>query len=71
MLARKVYDLMHRKDRPEDPKALRMAGRVEFPTLQQLAKAVVAENFDRYPHLTGVPVSVKDEVMLSGIRNRR
>lgn len=68
MLARKVYDMMHKKDRAEsgaarqeELKQFRMAGRVEFPTLQQLAKAVVAENFERYPHLAGIPPSIKAE----------
>jgi hypothetical protein len=54
MLAKKVYELMRRKDKGEQ--------RGGIPTLQELAKEVVAENFERYPKLQGPAQEMKKEV---------
>jgi len=65
MLAKKVYDMMHKKDaKAEDKTALLFAQKTNVPSLQDLARDVVAENFDRYPHLNGVPEKIKQEVFL-------
>ena len=64
MLARKVYDMMHKKGQGEDAKSIHEPPRQEIPSLQSLAKEVVAQNFERYPHLTGVKsLDVKNEVL--------
>ena len=62
MLARKVYDLMHKKGQGDEPRNLRDPPKRGVPSLQDIAKDVVAENFERYPHLKGLSEAVKKEV---------
>lgn len=54
MLAKKVYELMKKKEKIVTKKGI--------PSLQDLAKETVAVNFELYPHLRGVDQGVKDEV---------
>ena len=64
MLARKVYDMTHKKEnvKTEEKGRIIPTQKAGVPTLQELARDVVADNFDRYPHLKGVPDKVKAEV---------
>ena len=52
MLAKQII-LSRYNNKPEPFK------KIEFPTLSSIAIQVVADNFELYPHLTGVPEMIK------------
>jgi len=62
MLAKKVYELMRKKEKIIMKKGI--------PSLQELAKEAVADNFELYPHLKGISSLVKDEVKSLRLTNR-
>lgn len=60
MLAQKVYDMLHQKRSYGKLPVTRKVG--EIPSLQEIARDVVADNFELYPQLSSLPERVKTEV---------
>jgi len=61
MLAQKVCDMLHQKRYTGRLPLTRKVG--EILTLQELARDVVADNFELYPQLSVLPERIKAEVI--------
>ena len=62
MLAQKVYDYLHQRKSAPDTFVVKKPNVI--PTLQELARDVVAANFELYPALKKVPEKIQNEVKL-------
>ena len=56
MLAKKIALARFRKE----PEPFR---KIEFPSLRDIAIEIVANNFEIYPHLSGIPDSIREIVL--------